>query len=220
MNESYPLNKTNKVRQLRDKARYERATVHSVLDAGLVAHVAFIQDGAPVVVPMIYGRDGETILLHGARKARVIRMLEETAQACLNVTLLDGLVLARSAFNSSMEYRSVTVFGTPRLVEGSDAKLQAMRIISEHTMPGRWDELREPHEREVKMTGVIALEINTASAKIADSGVDDEDDDYRIPIWAGVLPITSSMGFPVDDDRLLPGVEPSAAVRALQGRKI
>jgi len=220
MNKSYPQSKTNKIRQLREYARYDRETVHRVLDAGLVAHVAFVQDGKPVVVPMIYGRDGDTILLHGARKARVIRLLEQTEQACLNITLLDGIVFARSAFNSSMEYRSVTVFGTPRLIEGSDAKLQAMRIISEHTMPGRWDELRESLDREVKMTGVIALEIDTASAKIAEDGVEDEDYDYEIPIWAGVLPITSMTGSLVDDDRLLPGVEPSAAVRALQNRKI
>jgi len=220
MDDSYPLSRTNKIRQLREKASYQRETVYQVLDAGLVAQVAFVQDGAPVIVPMIYGRDGDTILLHGARKARVIRLLEETEQACLNVTLLDGLVLARSAFNSSMEYRSVTVFGTPRLVEGSEAKLQAMRIISEHTMPGRWDELREPHDREIKMTGVIALEIDTASAKIADNGVEDEDDDYEIPVWAGVLPMTTSIGSPVDDERLLPGVEPSDVVRALQSTKI
>ena len=215
MDDSYPLSRTNKIRQLREKASYQRETVQRVLDAGLVAQVAFVEDGAPVVVPMIYGRDGDTILLHGARKARVIRLLEETEQACLNVTLLDGLVLARSAFNSSMEYRSVTVFGTPHLVEGSEAKLQAMRIISEHTMPARWDELREPHDREIKMTGVIALEIDTASAKIADNGVDDEDDDYEIPVWAGVLPITTTIGSPVDDVRLLPGIEPSGVVRAL-----
>jgi len=220
MNESYPLSKTNKVRQLRELAHYDRETVHRLLDAGLVAHVAFVQDGKPVVVPMIYGRDGDTILLHGARKSRVIKLLEQTEQACLNVTLLDGIVFARSAFNSSMEYRSVTVFGTPRLVEGSGAKLQAMRIISEHTMPGRWDELRESHEREVKMTGVIALQIDTASAKISDDGVEDEEEDYEIPIWAGVLPITSTTGSLVDDERLIAGVEPSAAVKATQNRKI
>ena len=220
MDGSYPLSSTNKIRQLREMASYDRETIHRVLDAGLVAQVAFVQDTAPVVVPMIYGRDGDTLLLHGARKARVIRLLEETGKACLNVTLLDGLVLARSAFNSSMQYRSVTVFGTPRLVEGSDTKLRALRIISEHSMPGRWDELREPHEREVKMTGVIALEIDTASAKISDDGVDDEDDDYEIPIWAGVLPLMSSMSSLVDDERLLPGVEPSDIVKALQNRKI
>ena len=175
MHDSYPLSRMNKVRQLRENASYDRETVHRVLDAGLVAHVGFVQDTAPLVVPLIYGRDGETVYLHGARKARVIRMLEQTEQACLNVTLLDGIVLARSAFNSSMEYRSATVFGKPQLVEGPEAKLRAMRIISEHTMPGRWDELREPHEKEVKMTGVIAFEIEAGSAKIADHGVDDEE---------------------------------------------
>ena len=220
MHDSYPQSKTNKVRQLRENANYERQTIHRVLDAGRVAHVAFIQDGLPLVVPMIYGRDGEVVYLHGARKARVIRMLEATRQACLNVTLLDGIVLARSAFNSSMEYRSVTVFGTPQLVEDPDAKLRAMRIISEHTMPGRWDELREPHDKEVKMTGVIAFEIETGSAKIADHGVDDDEQDYEIPVWAGVLPITSSTTELVDDDRLLPDVEPSAVIRAMQNRTI
>jgi nitroimidazol reductase NimA-like FMN-containing flavoprotein (pyridoxamine 5'-phosphate oxidase superfamily) len=220
MTDNYPQSRTNKVRQLSEYASYDRETVHRVLDAGLVAHVGFVQDGAPLVVPMIYGRDGETVYLHGARKARVIRMLEETEQACLNVTLLDGIVLARSAFNSSMEYRSATVFGKPRLVEDPDTKVQAMRIISEHTMPGRWDELREPHDKEVKMTGVIAFEIETGSAKIADDGVNDEDEDYEIPVWAGVLPMTSATADLVDDQRLLPGVEPSAAVRAMQNRKI
>lgn len=220
MHDSYPLSRTNRARQLPKKAHYDRETVYRVLDAGLVAQVAFVQDNAPVVVPMIYGRDGDTVYLHGARKARVIRLLTETEQACLNVTLLDGIVLARSAFNSSMQYRSVTVFGTPRLVQGSAAKLRAMRIISEQLMPGRWDELREAHNREVRMTGVIALEIETASAKISDNGVEDEDDDYEIPVWAGVLPITLSFGSLVNDDRLIPGVEPSAAVRAMQNRKI
>jgi nitroimidazol reductase NimA-like FMN-containing flavoprotein (pyridoxamine 5'-phosphate oxidase superfamily) len=220
MDDSYPLTSTNKVRQLREYACYDRETVHRVLDAGLVAHVAFVQDGAPLVVPMIYGRDGETVFLHGARKARVIKMLAGTTQGCLNVTLLDGIVLARSAFNSSMEYRSATVFGTPRLVVEPADKLRAMRIISEHTMPGRWDELREPHEKEVKMTGVIAFEIETGSAKIAGSGVTDEEEDYEIRVWAGVLPMTLSTAELVDDERLLPGVEPSAAVRAMQQRKI
>jgi nitroimidazol reductase NimA-like FMN-containing flavoprotein (pyridoxamine 5'-phosphate oxidase superfamily) len=219
MQDSYTLSKTNKVRQLRELANYDRETVHRVLDAGLVAHVGFVQDAAALVVPMIYGRDGETVYLHGARKARIIRMLEQTEQACLNVTLLDGIVLARSAFNSSMEYRSATVFGKPRLVEGPTAKLHAMRVISEHTMPGRWDELREPHDKEVKMTGVIALEIETGSAKISDHGVDDEDDDYEIPVWAGVLPLTLSPGVLADDERLLAGVEPSAVVQAMQRRK-
>jgi hypothetical protein len=173
-----------------------------------------------VVVPMIYGREGETIYLHGARKARVIRLLEETGRACLNVTLLDAIVLARSSFNSSMNYRSVTIFGRPRILESEDEKLHAMRVISEHTMPGRWDELRAPHDREVKMTGVIALEIEAASAKVSAKMPDDDPEDYDIPVWAGILPLTNSTGELQADGRLLDGVQPSAAVLSMQHRKL
>ena len=217
--EQYDLGKENRVRQLRDKAAYDKETVHDVLDAGLVAHVAFVQEGNPVVVPMIYGREGETIYLHGARKSRVVRLLEATDRASLNVTLVDAIVLARSAFNSSMNYRSVTVFGTPRLVE-DEQKLHGMYVISEHTMPGRWDELREPLEREIKMTGVISMPIESASAKISDKMPDDEDEDYDIPIWAGVLPLECRLTELQADDRLLENVEPSAAVQALQDRRL
>jgi len=220
MPDSYQIKKENKVRQLREKAQYDRGTVFSILDAGIVAHVAFVQDGAPVVVPMIYGRDGDTVFLHGARKARVIRLLEQTERACINVTLLDGIVLARSSFNSSMNYRSVTLFGAPHLVEGDEKKLRAMKRISEHSIPGRWDELRDSHDREIKMTGVIALKIESASAKISAGLPDDEDEDYEIPVWAGVLPVTTNIGMLEDDDRLLPGVAASDAVRALQNRTL
>lgn len=220
MTESFAVSKENKVRQLREKAQYDEEVVHRILDAGIVAHVAFIQDGAPVVVPMIYGRDGNTVYLHGARKARVIRLLEQNKRVCLNVTLLDGLVLARSVFNSSMNYRSVTVFGTPTLVEGSADKLHAMRLISEHSMPGRWAEVRDSHDKEIKMTGVIALEIESASAKISAGMPEDEDEDYDIPIWAGVLPVTTTIGSLESDDRLLPDVSASDAVKALQNRVI
>lgn len=218
MTDSYPVSDANKVRQLREKASYDRATVHAILDAGLVVHAAFNQDGDPVVVPMIYGRDGETLYLHGARKARVIRMLESSPRCCLNLTLVDGLVFARSAFNSSMRYRSVTVFGIPRLVEDPAEKLHALQVISEQSMPGRWDELREPHEKELKMTGVIALEIDSASAKISAKEPEDEDEDYAIDIWAGVIPIRTQLGAPVDDSKLRAGLEPSSAVTQLKGR--
>ena len=220
MTDEYATSKTNKVRQLREKAAYDKETVHGILDAALVASVAFVQDGAPVVVPMIYGRENETIYLHGARKARVIRLLEQNDSACLNVTLLDGIVFARSTFNSSMNYRSVTVFGTPRLVDGREDKLHAMRVISEHTMPGRWDEVRASHDREIKMTGVIALDIETASAKVAAGMPDDEDEDYDIPIWAGVIPIETRTTALQTDDRVLDGVTPSSVVRGLQDKPL
>jgi nitroimidazol reductase NimA-like FMN-containing flavoprotein (pyridoxamine 5'-phosphate oxidase superfamily) len=220
MNDKYPLEKQNKVRQLREKGSYDRKAVHRILDSALVAHVAFVQEGSPVVVPMIYGREGETLYLHGARKARVIRLLEETDQACLSVTLVDGIVFARSAFNSSMNYRSATVFGTPRLVEDDAGKVHAMKVISEHTMPGRWDELRAPLEKEVKMTGVIALEIETASAKVSSGMPDDEDEDYEIPIWAGVLPLESRLTQLQTDDRVVDGVQPSNCVQRLENRSL
>jgi nitroimidazol reductase NimA-like FMN-containing flavoprotein (pyridoxamine 5'-phosphate oxidase superfamily) len=218
VNDQYEISKANKVRQLRDKANYDKDKVHAILDAALVVSAGFVQDGQAVVVPMIFGREGETIYLHGARKARVIRLLEETQRVCLNATHIDGIVFARSAFNSSMNYRSVTVFGTARLVEDYDKKVHGMRVISEHVMPGRWDELREPLENEVKMTGVIAVEIESASAKISAGMPDDEDEDYEIPIWAGVLPLESALTGLLDDDRLIEGVEPSQVVRAMQGK--
>ena len=219
MADDYVIGAANRVRQARDKARYDKAAVHAILDAGLVAQVGFVQDGLPVVVPMIYGRDGETLYLHGARKARVIRLLESTERACVNVTLVDGIVLARSAFNSSMNYRSVTVFGTPRLIDDEQGKLRALRVVSEHTIPGRWDELREPLQREIKMTGVIALDIESASAKIAAGMPNDEAEDYELPVWAGILPLATRTGDLRPDDRVLPGVEPSASVKRLQNRR-
>lgn len=220
MSESYELTDRNKARQLREYASYDRETVHRIIDTATYASVAFVQDGAPVVVPMIHGRDNETVYLHGARKARIIRLLEQNDQVCLNLTLVDGIVLARSAFNSSMNYRSATIFGTPRLIDEREEKIHAMRVISEHLMPGRWDELRDPLEKEIKMTGVIAVKVDSASAKVSSGMPDDEDEDYAIPVWAGVLPLESRFTQVVDDDRLLDGVEPSNAVRALQHRQL
>ncbi|MBT8084704.1 MAG: pyridoxamine 5'-phosphate oxidase family protein [Woeseia sp.] len=220
MSDEYEIDKRNKVRQLCDKAKYDRETVHRILDACMIAHVAFVQDDQPIVVPMICVRDGESVYLHGARKARVIKLLEKNDQVCLNATLVDGLVLARSAFNSSMQYRSVTLFGTPTLLESEKDKLHAMRCISEHLMPGRWNELRAPLEKEIKMTGVIEVPIARASAKVSAGPPKDEPEDYDIPIWAGVLPLTQTLGTIVSDDQLLPGVQPSPIVLAMQNRKL
>ena len=220
MTDNYEISKQNKVRQLREKEAYDHETVHGVLDAGLVAHVAFIEDGEPVVVPMLYGREGETLFLHGARKARIIRLLEATETACANVTLLDGLVYARSAFESSMNYRSATVFGKARLVEGNDDKLHALRVISECTMPGRWSEVRDSLDNEIKMTGVIALTIESASAKVSTGMPEDEEFDLDTPIWAGVLPLETRFTTLQADDFVKDGIEPSAALRALENTRL
>ena len=220
MNSEYAVSKKNKARQIREKATYDRDTVHRILDAGLVAHVAFVQDDAPVVVPMLYGRDGDTIYLHGARKARVIRLLEQTGMTCINVTLLDGLVFARSTFNSSMNYRSVTIFGSAKLVEDLDAKKRALRTISDCVMPGRRAELRLSTERELKKTGVIAVNIESASAKISDEMPEDDPDDLDAPVWGGVLPLETRSTTLHDDENVREGIEPSDAVRALDGQKL
>ena len=221
MPDKYHISQRNKIRQVARKAAYDKKTVHSVLDSALMAHVGFVQDGKPVVVPMLYGRDGETLLLHGARKARIIRLLETTETICINITHLDALVFARSAFNSSMNFRSATVFGTPRLIDDANEKLRALRIISECTMPGRWDELRAPYEKELKMTGVITVEIESASAKIsAKKNPEDEPEDYDTPIWAGILPLHSVFAAPQSDRRLLDGVAPSDAITQLVNKRL
>jgi uncharacterized protein len=220
VSKEYEVGKQNKVRQLREKAVYDKETVHEILDSALLASVGFVEDGQPVVVPMLYGREGEVVFLHGARKARVIRLLESTTTACINVTHVDALVYARSAFNSSMNYRSVTVYGSPRLVDDRDEKLHALRVITECTMPGRWDELREPLENEIKKTGIIALDIESASAKISTGMPDDEDADYEIPIWAGILPLKSAFTTLESDDRLIDGVEASAVVHAMENKQL
>lgn len=220
MSKEYEVSKQNKVRQLREKAAYDKETVHEILDSALLASVGFVQDGQPVVVPMLYGRESEVVFLHGARKARVIRLLESTTTACMNVSHVDALVFARSAFNSSMNYRSATVYGSPRLVDDRDEKLHALRVITECTMPGRWDELREPLENEIKQTGIIALDIESASAKISTGMPDDEEADYEIPIWAGILPLKSAFTTLESDDRLIDGVEASAVVRAMENKQL
>ena len=213
----FEVSKTNQVRQLKEKARYDEAVVHQVLDAGLVAQVGFIEDGAPLVVPMMYGRDGNRLFLHGARKARVIRMLEVTPKVCVNVTLLDGIVYARSLFNSSMNYRSVTVHGAARLIEGA-ARLHALNVISDHAMPGRREEVRDSHENEVLMTGVIELTIEQAAAKISAGPPDDEEADYAAEVWAGVMPLRLKPGALIRDPALPEGILPTPKMQSQTSR--
>ena len=213
----FEVSKTNQVRQLREKADYDEAVVHQILDAGLVAQVGFIENGAPLVVPMMYGRDGNRLFLHGARKARVIRMLEATPQVCVNVTLLDGIVYARSLFNSSMNYRSVTVHGAARLIEG-EAKLHALNVISDHAMPGRREEVRKSHENEVLMTGVIELTIEDAAAKISAGPPDDEEADYASEVWAGVMPLRLKPGALIRDPKLPESILPTPRMQHQTGR--
>ncbi|MBB4305477.1 hypothetical protein GGD81_004556 [Rhodobium orientis] len=218
MSSTYSVDASNKVR-VGNRADYDRDTVHAILDAALIAHVGFIVDGRPVVIPMIHGRDGETVYVHGAKATRLIKQLARGVPACLEVTLADGIVVGRSAFHSSMNYRSVVIHGTARKVEDADEHARALEIVTEHILPGRWAEVRPMLEKEVKATGVIAIEIEAASAKIRAGEPIDEESDYDTPVWGGVVPLHTTYGAPEGDSRLLPGVEVPASVAALTGTK-
>ncbi|MCW2307050.1 pyridoxamine 5'-phosphate oxidase family protein [Rhodobium gokarnense] len=217
MTETYSVDRRNKVR-VGNRADYDRTTVQAILDAALIAHVGFVVDGRPVVIPMIHGRDGETVYVHGAKATRLIKQLAKGVPACLEVTLADGIVVGRSAFHSSMNYRSVVVHGTARKVEDADEHARALEIVTEHILPGRWAEVRPMLDKEVKATGVIAIEIEAASAKVRAGEPIDEESDYDTPVWGGVVPLRTTYGAPEGDSRLLPGVEVPASVAALTGK--
>ncbi len=218
--QDYEIGERNRIRQLRENARYDAKTVHAILDAGWVAHVGFVQDDCPYVIPMLYAREAETLYLHGASKARITRLLASGGPVCAGVTLLDGIVAARSAFNSSMNYRSVVVFGRARLLEEEVRRLAALRAISEHVMPGRWDELRAPTAQELRATGVAALAIESASAKVSEGPPHDEESDYATRVWAGVVPVATTLGEPLPDPRLPADVEVSPAIARLAGGRL
>ena len=188
------------VRRGKARAVTERAALHAILDAGLVCHLAVVVDGAPRVLPTGYGRDGDTLYLHGSTGARSLR---GPGEICVAVTLLDGVVYSRSVFDHSMNYRSAVIHGTPVEVDGEEAKLHALRVLTEHLAPGSWDHARLPTPKELAATRVIALDLAEAAVKIRDCGPQDEADDIAAnAVWAGVLPIEQSFGAPVPADDL------------------
>lgn len=194
------------VRRNPRRAAYDRELIHDILDEGLVGHVGFVADGQPFVIPMAYARVDETIYLHGAAASRLMRTLQGGLDACLTVTHLDGLVLARSAFHHSMNYRSVVVFGQARVVEDEGAKQEALRALTEHLTPGRWEVTRQPNAAELAGTLVLALPIAEASAKVRTGGPVDDEADYALPVWAGVVPLRLTAEAPVPDGRLAEGI--------------
>ncbi len=196
------------------RARYDRDTILPILDAGLIAHVGFVVDGRPMVIPMAYARIDDALYIHGAKATRIIKKQEEKTPACMTVTHVDGLVVGRSAFHHSANYRSVVVHGLVRHVTDKDEKEQALIAITNHLLPGRWEEVRPMNEKEFKSTGVLALDIQSASAKMRQGQPIDEDEDYDLPYWGGVLPVTQSIGQPIDDGRLAEGtaLPPSLAL--------
>ncbi|TML91831.1 MAG: pyridoxamine 5'-phosphate oxidase family protein [Actinobacteria bacterium] len=200
-----PPSSRTEVKRLPERARYDTEIVHGILDDALVCHVGFVIDGQPVVIPTIHARSGDRLYLHGSPANRMLRTLKQPVDVCVTVTLVDGLVLARSAFHHSMNYRSVVVFGSAREVTDPAEKMTAFRALVDHIAPRRWDTVRAPNEKEIRSTLVLALALAEASAKIRTGPPLDDEADYALPVWAGELPLRTVPGVPVDDPRLAPG---------------
>jgi len=198
MSEFQPTERTQ-VKRLPKRGHYDSETIYSILDAGFVCHVGFAVDGQPYVIPTNYGRSGHTLYLHGSAASRMLKTLSGGVPVCVTVTLVDGLVLARSAFHHSVNYRSVVILGTAQLVEDPAEKMGALRIFTEHVMKGRWDDVRQPTEQELKATTVLALPLEEVSAKVRTGGPKDDDEDYALPVWAGVLPLETVARSPEPD---------------------
>ena len=204
---SQPYTPTARTRVTREPERavYDRAAAYQILDEGFVCHVGFVTDGQPFVIPASYGRKGDDLYIHGSAASRMLRNLDQGIPVCVTVTLLDGLVLARSIFNHSMNYRSVVVLGKAVAVEDPQEKLEALQALSEHILPGRWQDVRQPNEKELKATLVLRLPIEEFSAKVRQGPPVDDEEDYSFPTWAGVIPLQMVPGEPISDSRLDPG---------------
>lgn len=195
---------TQRTRVIREPERgvYDRDTVYRILDEGFICHLGFAVDGQAFVIPTSYGRKDAHLYIHGSAASRMLRQMKAGVPVCVTVTLLDGLVLARSVFNHSMNYRSVVILGKATLVEERDEKLAALRVLSEHILPGRWADARQPNERELKATSVLRVPIDEFSAKVRTGPPIDDEEDYSFPTWAGVIPLEMTVGAAVDDPRL------------------
>jgi uncharacterized protein len=202
---SHPSARTRVVREPQ-RAVYDRAAIYQILDEGFICHVGFAIDGQPYVIPTSYGRKDDMLYIHGSAASRMLRHANSGVPVCLTVTLLAGLVLARSIFNHSMNYRSVVVLGTAFAIEGVDEKLAALHALSEHILPGRWKDARQPNEQELKATTVLRLAIEEFSAKVRQGPPVDDEEDYSFSTWAGVIPLDMVAGTPLSDSRLLQGI--------------
>ena len=192
----------SKLRRLPKRGSQERDLIYSILDEALIAHIGFVSNNQPFVIPMAYGREGDRLYLHGSSVSRLIKTLEKGIDVCLTVTLLDGLVIARSLFHHSMNYRSVVLFGKATLVESEAEKMSALQAFTEQMIPKRWEEARIPNTQELKATTVLALPIEEGSAKVRTGAPSDDPQDYALPIWAGELPLKVTAGIPIADPKL------------------
>ena len=206
----FPQTQRTTLKRLPKRGVYDRELVYRILDEGFICHVSFVVDGQPLVIPTGYARVGDQFYIHGSQVSRMLRTVSSGLDVCVAVTLVDGLVLARSAFHHSVNYRSVIIFGRAAMVEEREAKLAALFAFSEHVIPGRWNDVREPTEQELKATTVLALPLAEVSAKVRTGPPIDDDEDYALNIWAGVLPLKIVAGGPINDPRLPDDIEPPA----------
>jgi len=206
------------LRRLPQRSQYEQQVIYQILDEGLVCHVGFAVDGQPFVIPTAYGRVDDRLYIHGSPASRMLRSLQGGIEVCVTITLLDGLVLARSAFHHSMNYRSIVIFGTATMVESAEQKLEALQAFTEHVLPGRWAEVRQPSRQEVQGTLVLSLPLTEASAKIRTGPPVDDEADYDLPVWAGEVPLRLTAAPPINDPRLSTGIiAPSYALHYYRG---
>jgi nitroimidazol reductase NimA-like FMN-containing flavoprotein (pyridoxamine 5'-phosphate oxidase superfamily) len=211
--ESFAPTERTSLKRLPERGSYDRELVYRILDEGFVCHVGFAVGGQPFVIPTAYGRAGDKLYIHGSAASRTLRSLSGEIPVCVTVTLVDGLVLARSAFHHSINYRSVVILGVATLVAAAEEKMIALKAFSDHVIPGRWDDVRKPSEQELKATSVLALPLVEVSAKVRTGPPKEDEEDMAIPVWAGELPLRITAGPPVDDPRLSAGISPPAYVR-------
>jgi nitroimidazol reductase NimA-like FMN-containing flavoprotein (pyridoxamine 5'-phosphate oxidase superfamily) len=214
----FPKTARNKVKRMPERGHYDAATIYPIVDAALICHVGFALDGQPYVIPTLHARQDDMILLHGAKGSRLLRHIQSGGEVCITITLIDGIVLARSVFHHSINYRSVVLFGTGAVIEDDQARLQALEAFTERLIPGRWQDARQPSALELKQTTIVAVPIASASAKLRSGPPGDEAEDYDLPVWAGVLPLRQIAGIPLADPQLRPGVELPAYIREFDVR--
>ncbi len=212
----YPPTQRSRIKRLHERAHYDRDTVHAILDAGLLCHVGYTIDGQPYVTPTCYWRRGERVYWHGSSASKMLRRQERGVPVCFTVSLFDGLVLARSGFHSSINYRSVMAFGVAEKVTEEAEILAALEAFQERLTPGRWAELRPVNEQELKATTMMSLELEEVAAKVRPGPPSDDEADYGLPVWAGVVPIRYQIGAPEDDPRLAPGIAPPEYLRQVR----
>jgi nitroimidazol reductase NimA-like FMN-containing flavoprotein (pyridoxamine 5'-phosphate oxidase superfamily) len=216
---TFEVTPRNKVKRLAERGKYDKATIYPIVDEAFICHIGFVEDGQPFVIPTIHVRHEDTIFFHGAKASRMLKHIKAGNPLCVTVTLLDGLVMARSVFHHSMNYRAAVLYGCGRIVDDEAEKLEALRLVSEAVMPGSWDDARQPTRKEMNATTVVAMPIESASAKIRSGPPGDDDEDYALPVWAGVVPIRQQIEMPVADPLLREGVEvPDYMARFVNGR--